>query len=53
MMRDRNVPGDEYGPIRIQSTVSAPSPGVKSLTSGRSSASIAIASDATTSPSTL
>ena len=50
--RDRNVPADAYGPMRIQSTVSAPSPGVKSLTSGRSAALIGDRADATTVPST-
>src|SRR6266850_2176735 len=45
--RDRNVPLDAYGPMRIQSTVSAPSPGVKSLMSGRNAAPIAIACVAT------
>src|SRR5207245_11213638 len=51
--RDRNVPLDVYGPMRIQSTVSVPSAGVKSLMSGRNAVSMAIASDATTVPSTV
>ena len=50
--RDRNVPPDAYGPMRIQSTVTTPAPAATSLTSGRSGALIAIACVATTVPST-
>ena len=50
--RDRNVPLDAYGPMRIQSTVTTPVPAARSLTSGRIDAPIAIGCVATTVPST-
>src|SRR5262249_52918339 len=41
--RDTNVPAAAYGLMRIQSTDTLPDPAVKSLTSGRGGAAIAIA----------